>query len=169
MRQHGFRARRARCFEQVGAFTQDALGNPAPLETQQKLKMVVLAVRAGNSFGTGMAAELNFAADPVTGEVVPASGHWIMEENPQATIKLVVRSRSIIGNIGASPQTLIGGNITQYTQLCERARDALALMVEHALKNGANAVIGMRCDADKMAAGVTEVLDYATAVVVERV
>lgn len=82
---------------------------------------------------------------------------------------VIVRSRSIIGNIGASLQTLIGGNITLYTQLCERARaDAYRLMVEHALEGGANAVIGVRYDANEVAAGVTEVLAYGTAVVVER-
>lgn len=81
---------------------------------------------------------------------------------------VIVRSRSIVGNIGASLQTLLGGNITIYTQLCERARaDAYGLMVEHAAQTGANAVIGMRYDANEVAAGVTEVLAYGTAVVVE--
>jgi uncharacterized protein YbjQ (UPF0145 family) len=82
---------------------------------------------------------------------------------------IVVRSRSIVGNIGAALQTLVGGNITLYTQLCEKARaDAFALMIEHAGEIGANAIIGVRYDANEVAAGVTEVLAYGTAVVVER-
>lgn len=82
---------------------------------------------------------------------------------------VIVRSRSILGNIGASFQTLLGGNITLYTELCERARgDAFRLMAEHAAQTGANAVIGMRYDANEVTAGVTEVLAYGTAVVVER-
>jgi uncharacterized protein YbjQ (UPF0145 family) len=81
---------------------------------------------------------------------------------------IVVRSRSIVGNIGAALQTLAGGNITIYTQLCERAReDAFRLMMDHATETGATAVIGMRYDANEVAAGVTEVLAYGTAVVVE--
>jgi uncharacterized protein YbjQ (UPF0145 family) len=81
---------------------------------------------------------------------------------------IVVRSRSIVGNIGATLQTLVGGNITLYTQLCERAReDAFRLMLEHAAESGANALIGVRYDANEVAVGVTEVLAYGTAVVVE--
>ncbi len=82
---------------------------------------------------------------------------------------IVVRSRSIFGNIGAMFQTLVGGNITLYTSLCEKARaDAYHLMVDHAAAMGANAVIGVRYDANEVAAAVTEVLAYGTAVVVER-
>jgi uncharacterized protein YbjQ (UPF0145 family) len=82
---------------------------------------------------------------------------------------ITVRSRSVIGNIGAALQTLVGGNITLFTELCERARgDAFELMVQHAAEVGANAVIGMRYDANEVAQGVTEVLAYGTAVVVER-
>jgi len=81
---------------------------------------------------------------------------------------ITVRSRSLVGNIGASIQTLFGGNITLYTQLCERAREeAFELMLRHASEVGANAVIGARYDANEIAAGVTEVLAYGTAVVVE--
>ena len=81
---------------------------------------------------------------------------------------IIVRSRSIVGSIGAGLQTLFGGNITLYTQLCERARiDAYDLMVEHAAQTGANAIIGMRYDANEIAPGVTEVLAYGTAVRVE--
>jgi uncharacterized protein YbjQ (UPF0145 family) len=83
---------------------------------------------------------------------------------------IVVRSRSIVGNIGAALQTLAGGNITIYTELCERARkDAFQLMLEHAAESGANAVVAVRYDANEVAAGVTEVLAYGTAVVVESV
>jgi uncharacterized protein YbjQ (UPF0145 family) len=81
---------------------------------------------------------------------------------------IVVRSRSLIGNIGAGLQTLFGGNITLYTQLCERARqDAFDLMLRHGGEQGANAIISMRYDANEVAAGVTEVLAYGTAVVIE--
>jgi uncharacterized protein YbjQ (UPF0145 family) len=81
---------------------------------------------------------------------------------------IIVRSRSIVGNIGAGIQTLFGGNITLYTQLCEQSREqAFDLMLKHAAEMGANAVIGMRFDATEIAAGVTEVLAYGTAVIVE--
>ena len=82
---------------------------------------------------------------------------------------IVVRSRSVVGNIGAALQTLVGGNITLFTELCERARgDAFELMMQHAGEIGANAVLAMRYDANEVAQGVTEVLAYGTAVVVER-
>ena len=81
---------------------------------------------------------------------------------------ITVRSRSIIGNIGAGLQTLVGGNITLYTQLCEKARgDAFELMLQPAAATGANAVIGARYDANEVTAGVTEVLAYGTAVRIE--
>jgi len=83
---------------------------------------------------------------------------------------IIVRSRSIVGNVGAALQTLVGGNISLYTELCEKAReDAFKLMLEHAGARGANAVIGMRYDANEVAQGVTEVLAYGTAVQVEPV
>ena len=78
---------------------------------------------------------------------------------------IVVRSRSIIGTIGASLQTLVGGNITLYTELCERARnDAFEQMLTHAGALGANAVVGVRYDATEVGQGITEVLCYGTAV-----
>jgi uncharacterized protein YbjQ (UPF0145 family) len=81
---------------------------------------------------------------------------------------IVVRSRSIVGNIGAGLQALVGGNITLYTDLCEKAReDAFELLLQHASEHGANAVVAMRYDANEVAAGITEVLAYGTAVVVE--
>jgi len=82
---------------------------------------------------------------------------------------IIVRSRSIIGNIGAGFQSLIGGNITLYTQLCERTReDAFNMMVKHAEEKGANAIIGVRYDATEIASGITEVLCYGTAIVVKK-
>jgi uncharacterized protein YbjQ (UPF0145 family) len=82
---------------------------------------------------------------------------------------IVVRSRSVIGTIGASLQTIVGGNITLFTELCERTRqEAFDLMLQHAAERGANAVISMRYDANEVMSGVTEVLAYGTAVVVEK-
>jgi uncharacterized protein YbjQ (UPF0145 family) len=81
---------------------------------------------------------------------------------------IIVRSRSVVGNFGAALQTLVGGNIFLYTSLCERARsEAFDLMLDHAAELGANAVIGVRYDATEVASGVTEVLCYGTAVMVE--
>lgn len=78
---------------------------------------------------------------------------------------IVVRSRSIIGNFFGGLQTILGGNITIYTNLCEKARlDAYKIMCQHASNSGANAIIGMRYDATEVMAGVTEVLCYGTAV-----
>ena len=78
---------------------------------------------------------------------------------------IIVRSRSVIGNIGAAIQTIFGGNITLYTELCERARDdAYTLMVQHAQQLGADGIIGVRYDATEIANGITEVLCYGTAV-----
>ncbi len=82
---------------------------------------------------------------------------------------IIVRSRSVFGTMGASFQTLFGGNITLFSELCERTReDAFAMMMQHAEDQGANAVIGVRYDATELMAGVSEVLCYGTAVVVER-
>ena len=82
---------------------------------------------------------------------------------------IVVRSRSIFGTIGGSLQTLVGGNITLFTNLCEKTReDAFEMMMDHARERGANAVIGVRYDATELMQGVTEVLCYGTAVLVEK-
>ena len=82
---------------------------------------------------------------------------------------IVVRSRSVVGQFGAQLQTIFGGNITIYTDLCERARsDAYNQMAEHAAALGANGVIGVRYDATEMMPGITEVLCYGTAVYVEK-
>ncbi len=80
---------------------------------------------------------------------------------------IIVRSRSVVGQIGASFQSLFGGNISLYTELCERARmDAYELMITHAAQLGANAIIGVRYDATEIMQGITEVLCYGTAVTV---
>ncbi len=82
---------------------------------------------------------------------------------------ITVRSRSVVGNFAGGIQSLFGGNITIYTELCEHARgEAFDLMVEHAQQLGANAIIGMRYDANDVMDGITEVLAYGTAVVVEK-
>jgi len=81
---------------------------------------------------------------------------------------IVVRSRNIIATIGASLQTIVGGNITVWTKLCEDTRaDAFEIMIQHATEIGANAVVGARYDTTEISTGVTEVLAYGTAVVVE--
>jgi uncharacterized protein YbjQ (UPF0145 family) len=82
---------------------------------------------------------------------------------------IMVRSRSIFGTVGGSLQTLLGGNISLFTSLCEKTRnDAFELMLRHAEERGANAVIGIRYDATEVMSGVSEVLCYGTAVQIER-
>ena len=82
---------------------------------------------------------------------------------------IIVRSRSIVGTLGATLQTIVGGNITLLTNLCEQTREhAFDLMLQHAAELGANAVIGVRYDATEVMQGVTEVLAYGTAVYVEK-
>jgi uncharacterized protein YbjQ (UPF0145 family) len=82
---------------------------------------------------------------------------------------IIVRSRSIVGNFAAALQTVVGGNITVLTDLCEKTReDAFELLLQHAAQHGANAVLAMRYDATEVMQGVTEVLAYGTAVQVER-
>jgi uncharacterized protein YbjQ (UPF0145 family) len=93
-------------------------------------------------------------------------GYYIVE-NKGVVRGIVVRSRSIFGTIGGSLQTLVGGNITLFTELCEKTRaDAFDQMIEHAEQLGANGVVGIRYDATEVMQGVTEVLCYGTAVVV---
>jgi len=83
---------------------------------------------------------------------------------------IVVRSRSVFGTIGASLQTLVGGNISLFTELCEKTRsDSFEIMVEHAEKLNANAIIGFRYDSNEVMSGVTEVLAYGTAVILEKI
>ncbi len=81
---------------------------------------------------------------------------------------LTVRSRSVVGSLGAKFQSIVGGNISLYTSLCEKARGiAYELLEQHAAQLGANAVIAMRYDANELSDGITEVLAYGTAVVIE--
>ena len=81
---------------------------------------------------------------------------------------IIVRSRSIFGTIGGSLQTLVGGNISLFTELCEKTReDSYNLMIKHATEKGANAIIGIRYDTTEILQGTTEVLCYGTAVVIE--
>lgn len=81
---------------------------------------------------------------------------------------IVVRSRNLFVNIGAAFQSMVGGNITAWTKLCEQTRsDAFEIMIQHATELGANAIIGARYDTTEIASGVTEVLAYGTAVIVE--
>ena len=90
-------------------------------------------------------------------------------KNLGVTRGIVVRSRSIFGSIGAGLQTIVGGNISLLSNLCEQTRvDAFDLMLKHAADMGANAVIGFRYDTTEIMGGVTEVLAYGTAVVVEK-
>jgi uncharacterized protein YbjQ (UPF0145 family) len=94
-------------------------------------------------------------------------GHRI-KRNLGVVRGIIVRSRSIVGTIGAGLQTLVGGNISLFSNLCEQTRsDAFDLMIQHASELGANAIIGARYDATEIMNGVTEVLAYGTAVEVE--
>ena len=120
-------------------------------------------------------SQQNVSAPYAQGQPVPFNHALVTSafELPGATIVrnygvvrgIIVRSRSVVGNIGAGFQQLFGGNISIYTELCERARtDAYELMIQHASQLGANAVIGVRYDATEISPGVTEVLCYGTAV-----
>jgi uncharacterized protein YbjQ (UPF0145 family) len=83
---------------------------------------------------------------------------------------ITVRSRSVLGNLAAGIQTIVGGNITVMTELCEKAREeAYELLLQHAAQHGANAILAMRYDANEVMQGVTEVLAYGTAVQVEKI
>jgi uncharacterized protein YbjQ (UPF0145 family) len=121
---------------------------------------------------TGSAAPHASSVPPISHNMVTTAfildGHRIVR-NLGLVRGIIVRSRSIVGTIGAGLQTLIGGNITLLTNLCEQTREhAFDLMLQHAADLGANAVIGMRYDATEVMQGVTEVLAYGTAVYVEK-
>lgn len=93
---------------------------------------------------------------------------FVVRQNIGVVRGITVRSRNVFGTIGGSLQTLIGGDISMFSELCEKARErAFELMSQHASQLGANAIIGMRYDANEVMSGVTEVLAYGTAVVVE--
>jgi uncharacterized protein YbjQ (UPF0145 family) len=109
------------------------------------------------------------ATHPFTTTSFDVAGYRVVK-NFGVVRGIVVRSRSVVGNIGAGIQSLFGGNITIYTELCEQARDeAFREMINHANLQGANAVIGVRYDATEISQGITEVLCYGTAVLVEPV
>ena len=94
--------------------------------------------------------------------------HYRIVQNLGVVRGIVVRSRNVFATIGAGLQTLVGGNITVFTKLCEQTRsDAFDIMIQHATEVGANAVIGARYDTTEIGQGVTEVLAYGTAVIVE--
>lgn len=104
----------------------------------------------------------------MTSTAFEIGGHRIVK-NLGIVRGIIVRSRSIFGNIGAIIQSLFGGNISLYTELCERTRkDSFEMMIKHAEKLNANAVIGVRYDATDIAAGITEVICYGTAVIVKK-
>ena len=106
--------------------------------------------------------------NPMTTTAFDIPGYRIVR-NIGMTRGIVVRSRSIIGTIGGGLQTLVGGNITLFTSLCEKARaDAFELLKRNAEEMGGNAVIGVRYDATGVGGGITEVLAYGTAVVAEK-
>jgi len=94
--------------------------------------------------------------------------HYRVVQNLGVVRGIVVRSRNIFATIGASLQTVVGGNITVWTRLCEQTRvDAFEIMIQHATELGANAIVGARYDTTELSQGVTEVLAYGTAVIVE--
>jgi len=94
--------------------------------------------------------------------------HYRIIQNLGVVRGIVVRSRNVFATIGASLQTIVGGNITVWTTLCEQTRsDAFDIMIQHASEIGANAVIGARYDTTELSTGVTEVLAYGTAVIAE--
>jgi uncharacterized protein YbjQ (UPF0145 family) len=102
----------------------------------------------------------------MTTTVFALDGYSVIE-NLGVVRGITVRSRSIFGTIGGSLQTLVGGNITLFSELCEKTRlEAFELMMQHAQQLGANAIVGIRYDATEIMQGVTEVLCYGTAVVV---
>jgi uncharacterized protein YbjQ (UPF0145 family) len=94
--------------------------------------------------------------------------HYRVMQNLGVVRGIVVRSRNVFATIGATLQTIVGGNITVWTTLCEQTRiDAFEIMIQHATELGANAVVGARYDTTELSQGVTEVLAYGTAVIVE--
>ncbi|MGH7488900.1 MAG: YbjQ family protein [bacterium] len=105
--------------------------------------------------------------DPAFTTTAFAIDGYTIQRNLGVVRGITVRSRSIFGTIGGSLQTLVGGNISLFSELCEKTRsEAFVLMIQHAQQLGANAVIGIRYDATEIMQGVTEVLCYGTAVVV---
>jgi uncharacterized protein YbjQ (UPF0145 family) len=114
-----------------------------------------------------MADEANITTHPLTSTTFDIPGYRVTR-SLGVVRGIIVRSRSVIGDFGASIQKFFGGNISLYTTLCEQTRDeAFRLMLSHAGQLGGNAVIGVRYDATEIGPGITEVLCYGTAVIVE--
>ena len=142
--------------------TASPIANPILFEAFPSQKILSSPAAGGVQF-SGIVNQTH----PLTTTAFELPGYRVAK-NYGVVRGLVVRSRSIIGNFGASLQSLVGGNITIYTELCERAReDAFQQMLAHAGTLGANAVIGVRYDATEIAPGISEVLCYGTAVLVE--
>jgi uncharacterized protein YbjQ (UPF0145 family) len=110
-------------------------------------------------------------AQPIRAEMCTTAFHldgYKIKKSVGVVRGIVVRSRSVVGNIGAGLQMIFGGNISIFTKLCEQTRqEAFLILLQHAAQLGANGIIGMRYDATEIARGVTEVLAYGTAVIVE--
>ena len=105
---------------------------------------------------------------PMTATAFEIEGYRIVQ-SLGVVMGITVRSRSVIGLIGASWQTVFGGRISMFVELCEKARqEAFELMLQHAEQSGGNAIVGIRYDANEIMKGVTEIICYGTAVVVER-
>jgi uncharacterized protein YbjQ (UPF0145 family) len=122
-----------------------------------------------NPYPQGGAQTLEEVADAMVTTALELPGHRIVR-NLGVVRGIVVRSRSVFGTMGAGLQTLIGGDITLFSNLCEKTRkDAYERMMRHAWEVGANAVVSFRYDSNEIMQGVTEVLAYGTAVVVEKV
>ncbi len=120
------------------------------------------------SYGSNPHPQTMLATNPMCTTALELPGFRITR-NLGLVRGIVVRSRSIFGTIGAGLQTIVGGNITLLTELCEKTRSqAFELMVQHGMELGANAIIGARYDATEVMQGVTEVLCYGTAVIVEK-
>jgi uncharacterized protein YbjQ (UPF0145 family) len=139
--------------------------------SQYYFKTDTICIECFNKMSEAQKAEAmkrSLMKHPMTSTTFEIEGHRVVEQ--LGVVRgITVRSRSIFGTLGASLQTIIGGNISLFTQLCEKTRaEAFDMMVTHAEKIGANAVIGVRYDATEVMDGVTEVLCYGTAVVVER-
>jgi uncharacterized protein YbjQ (UPF0145 family) len=139
--------------------------------SQYYFKTDTICIECFNKMSEAQKAEAmkrSLMKHPMTSTTFEIEGHRVVEQ--LGVVRgITVRSRSIFGTLGASLQTIIGGNISLFTQLCEKTRaEAFDMMVTHAEKIGANAVIGIRYDATEVMDGVTEVLCYGTAVVVER-
>lgn len=109
----------------------------------------------------------NRIVHPMTSTTFELEGYRVVQ-SLGVVMGITVRSRSVLGFIGASWQTIFGGRITMFVELCEKARqEAFELMLQHAEQSGANAVVGVRYDANEIMKGVTEIICYGTAVVVE--